>query len=686
MVCTKVPARKRKRKLLALGAFLSFGALSLSLFGGSALAKAAVEVRADDPAEELVASDRISIAINSSASTSTAHSFSCTATSPKIETVSNKTALSNVFVTVDDGQDGWNGIYNTKVALAEEKEKAAAEGKEWVAPHFTATVFRIQNSKTNHNIVIPSTLFYAETYYLDVVSIASEVCKDATGDEISYKNIENVYIPSTIENIAENAFVGAKEAGVAIDLQVAELKPGYEANWTDAEYRLGIEPSASQSSNLNQNASGVIKYFGEGETFLIGYTGSPLEVRYNVIGDDGKVIKKASQQLPLNTKPTTLNPEPYDAVGSLAGKDSMAIDIDIPLKSGEHVDPTSLSFHNIRKAKQVQVEIAGKTTNTLVPDPETPVYWAHPHLRYAANVKFSDIFHSSVGRISSVGGYTMVTLNLVRRPECYATVMPSGYKQYRSMIEDGTLVVRHQFTSLNDAFYRITYEGANGLVTKDVKVSTPISNFVIETTGNYEAGFLFLDSDVGPDFSPSRIKEFDLCHFLVKIDLMNVEKNSLLNKSGVSILFSSLVVAEAETAAAPYTDMNVVTIIVALATVAIYVGLSVAYYFYAKEKFKNDEFRRINKKKYVKAAAKNGLGVAIVVAAIYSIVLRWGVFRSSIVTFNPLDVFVIVFTIAALIYIGFTIKNFVIAFKNSRKRKEAARLHLDEDEEDDGTK
>ena len=59
--------------------------------------------------------------------------------------------------------------------------------------------------------------------------------------------------------------------------------------------------------------------------------------------------------------------------------------------------------------------------------------------------------------------------------------------------------------------------------------------------------------------------------------------------------------------------------------------------------------------------------------------------RTTVVTFNPLDAFVIIFAVAGLIFLGFTIKNMVVGFKNARKRKEAIRLKLDEDVADDGT-
>ena len=43
------------------------------------------------------------------------------------------------------------------------------------------------------------------------------------------------------------------------------------------------------------------------------------------------------------------------------------------------------------------------------------------------------------------------------------------------------------------------------------------------------------------------------------------------------------------------------------------------------------------------------------------------------------------FTIAGAIYLGFAIKGIVTSVKNSKQRKKAERLHLDQDKDDDGT-
>ena len=93
----------------------------------------------------------------------------------------------------------------------------------------------------------------------------------------------------------------------------------------------------------------------------------------------------------------------------------------------------------------------------------------------------------------------------------------------------------------------------------------------------------------------------------------------------------------------------------------------------------------MNNKRFLLNSLKNFIGFALVAAAGLFIYCRWGLLRTTVVVFNPLDAFVVIFAVGGAIFLGFTIKNLVVSFKNARKRKEAARLKLDEDVADDGT-
>ena len=104
-----------------------------------------------------------------------------------------------------------------------------------------------------------------------------------------------------------------------------------------------------------------------------------------------------------------------------------------------------------------------------------------------------------------------------------------------------------------------------------------------------------------------------------------------------------------------------------------------------KEKFKNDEFRRVNDKKFLKQAIIGGLGLGEVVLAILFLIMRTSGFKNTIVVFNPTDPFLIVTAIVGLIIVGYFIVYVIKLIKAEKERRKAIRLKLNEDVEDDGT-
>ncbi|MDD7202498.1 MAG: hypothetical protein PUH55_11815, partial [Spirochaetales bacterium] len=85
-------------------------------------------------------------------------------------------------------------------------------------------------------------------------------------------------------------------------------------------------------------------------------------------------------------------------------------------------------------------------------------------------------------------------------------------------------------------------------------------------------------------------------------------------------------------------------------------------------------------------SAENFLGYALILSSILFITARWAMLKNTIVVFNPLDVWVIVFTLAGAIFLGFAIKDMVISIKETMERKKKEKLHLDSDIVEDGTK
>ena len=692
MVCTKHRDSKRRRNAFRFGLLGTLGALSLSLLLGFS-SRAPIEARADNPVtEEVLEADRLSISLNSSATTVNSHSFSCTISSTMIETISNRSALANVFVVIDDPATEGKSITQLYNDGKEASTKAEEEGEEYIVPHYAGYVYRIYNTKASKkNIVIPRTLFY-HYYYVDITGIGEMVCTDEKGLEPSYKNIETIAIPNTITTVESNAFPNCPDS-VSFKIEEETNMDGFAEDWTDAKaenIRNDVDfvdqqiegqpnPDFISDTDLNGQAAALTRTFGKGEDFLIRKEGDgyneKMWVEYNTIDPNGNVAK-ANQVKYLDPINDLAN---YDGVGSDLGSVNLSLSLDFATDNGESVDPESIRFHNIRKAKSAKKESG--TGTTFIPDPDSPAYVVTPNLNFRTTVSFEEAFTLRQGNIATFAGYTRFGFYLTRHTEVYPKLKPNSYRQYQNQIAQGNFTVRMQFSNLTNAYYRIYLDGVAAPI--DYKIVTPISNFVVEGDKEVDCGFLVEDKVLGEGFSADKVRKVELCHFSIRLELFREDKNARISRTDQTITFASLPIITVTGPSAH--NLNATTAFAFLIFIAVYAAGAVGYYFYAKNRFKNDEFRRVNGKKFLIEALKNGLGLTIVFGAIYFIYARWGLFKGSVVTFNPFDAFVVVFTIAGVIYIGFSIKNIVISVKNTRKRKQAARLHLDQDKDDDGT-
>ena len=684
MMRSPCPKAKKKSTLFACGGIAILGALALTILGTTFIRQSPKEVFASGdtgPTETLVEADRISFSLNSSASTPTSHSFRCTVSSTMLEGVSNSSLYDNVFVVVED--EAFPRTFDeAKNQAKAEKEAAEAAKTEFVPAHYTGYVYQILNSSSSDtDIVIPESLNFTDLFYIDVVKIGAEVCRDDK-DVITYKNITSISIPKTVTTIETGAFKYAQDAGIRINLEASDTS-ACAVNWTDStKITTGYTFDAAEQRKLNLKAKGTPKKFGTGEDFLVGIKNDeydlPLIISYDVLDANNNFVENRKTALPIASSNSD-----YDAVGSNVGSLSFNFSVDLPMETAYHVDDTTVYFHNIYKATRVSIPGGG---NKTVPVDMNEPYYALPRRAFAKTVSFADVFENRPGSLVEVGDYTKIGIILKRNVNIYQDLMPAVYKRVKAQIDSGEYAVRHQFTSLPQAYYSITYAYNGEQVYKKLNVDTPITYTLIEANGDYEMSFLIHNPDVGPGFSAHTVEKIDFCGFNVRVDLLNVEQKSIINKSETTIRFSSLTLLGGGVAPNNRVNLGLGLVSSYFVYIVLFAVGATIYYFYAKNKFKNDEFRRVNGKKYLKEAIKNGIGTSLIVNAIVFVYARWGLLDSTIVVFNPLDAFVIILVIAAAIYAGFSIRNIINSIKNSRKRKEAIRLHLDQDQDDDGTK
>ena len=667
--------------------FAFFASLSLALAGASAFSKAgSFSVKAESESaprfENEVEADRNELAftLTSSSLTPCSQSFTLSMQSVKIEAYNNSTRYNNVFVRIDDSN--YTDFQTAKKNAEDAKEAAENEGKEYVPAVYNATVFNVANSKAANNvIVLPNFIDYGTLFRLQVTSIEANACYDYDSKSISYANIKEIIIPEGYQKISSNAFLGAKEAGVAIKTASASAGENWEEGWTDADVEYGVTLTSTQQRALEVRTTGTTT-FGEGKSFFVGYfdkakpeTNKPLTMEYHLL-DSGNNPVGQTQYYELPKASTTLD---YDAVGTIAGKakDDRSVDIEIP--EGTHIDESSIVFHNIlRLAKNEQ----GK----VVIEPDSEPLKATPTRSYSQVMNFGDFLEVSPGKASYIAGYSRFSLKAHLKTEIFETINPTVYKQNKALIDSGTLRVRISLSSLGSASYRVVYEGKNGEeITSTIPVRTPIGT--INLSNGEEIGFLIEDAKVGEGFSFSKVRSLRLCGFYVQIDLYNGNKNSIANNSKKSIRFASIdILPQGGVSELKTTNLAVYFAVAYSCYVAAFCLLAVGYFFYCKKKYRNDEFRRVNPKKYWLKSLRNLFGYGLIFSSILFIVARWGLLDSTVVVFNTLDVWVIVFTLAGAIFLGLAIKEFVVSIKQTMERKKKEKLHLDADVAEDGTK
>lgn len=659
---------------------------------GTDTSDAASSTNYDFSSETPVDPSDLSVVVSSSSRTDHYQAMTVGFSSLKIITLPNGPRYNNVFVIPDD--DTFPGTIDN--ARAESKAKKEAEGDAYVRPEYDGKVYTIYNgaqfNKERYDAVIPATISYGDSFILNVKSIGANANVDDENN-YDYDNLSSITIPSTIESIEPLAFMDVPDTmTIRCELTEEEAKERYgieTTDWTDAKnIEWGVELTSDEKDKLEVDAS-ISRNFGSGKFFLLGIDRKgeyekPLILEYKTqkINADGSVTP--NDETKYFVKDIKNKQDGYDAVQS----DDKSFDLNIPVQKNEEIDLGSLKFHNIYAAELVDSPKGGKVA---APANVEEGLYSVPKVRISKVYHIDEYISRKTRSISTLESYTQVSLNVDRVMNeslvngIFEKINPSVYAANKDAIDRGDFRIRYQFSSLTLASYRVTYRAGNEVKQKLIPLGTPIQNVLLNNDKNNHVGFLFKGSNVGADYSESNLLDVELVNFVLKIDLYNNAKKGIVTKSAVSTRFSAISLID-DINAVRRINVSVIMIVTYIIYLLVFLAGATGYYFFAKNKFKNDEFRRVNGRKYIKSAAKNLFGFALILSSILFIVARWGLLVSSVVTFNPLDVFVILFTIAGGIFLGFAIKNLVNSIKNAKKRREAIRLKLDQDVADDGTK
>lgn len=534
----------------------------------------------------------------------------------------------------------------------------------------------VNASKNQGNTIIPRTVFRGEGeedekyYYYGVIS--------AIGSEALLGNtkIKKLYIPNTIDKIPADAFVG----GVLekIYCEVDEKPEGWADGWNNGlPVQWGVEDIYENSFSVapdyeNVSFSYTVDVGNKDINYIIGNfpeegDTQPIVVEYKLVGSTESRYKALTKK----TQSTI-----YDGVGYYIYGYVNRLSVVLDLKKGEELDFDSIIAHNIFPA----LENAAGTDPQYRPDLTKPMY-AKPHKMFTKIYDLSEFMTITFDKVSTFGDYISVgtKIDIVNEGHIFEELRPGQYSNYKDKIAAGKARIRARFTSLPLASYRIKVNGEETIT----QVSTPITQIVLDKYSGNRVNFMIKKDQLKNGFDLNTLEYFALENLIISLDV--VEGDTIIKRTVAHTKFGCVYFFTPDDTVKSFNGTLFLILLVAGYALGA-AALSVVLFYVYKIKFKNDEFRRLRPKQFIKKAIIYSLTSLAVVVFIAFVILRTTVLLSSIVVYNPLDVFITIFGIATIIIIGYYVKEIVAMSKANKQRKKAIKLGLGNDIADDGTK
>lgn len=562
------------------------------------------------------------------------------------------------------------------------------ENDEYVMPVFEGVVYSIENA-TNTSIVIPNYVTVNKNFQIKVTKIPSNVFSAKFKDS-AIKKIESIYLPETVESVGDDAFARLTDAAkIYVPIQNSEAPIHFGENWapypTNVVYDFDYSDSANASvvdlGTKNSNSSGTVA-ISNSTSFSIGYedlenpeNSKPLIISYDV--DNGSTIETRTQELPV-----TGDINPYEVVGTIGVKNYTKV-VSLILNEGETVIDDSIVLYNIYKAEMVPNP--NGSGNIILPVGEQ--YKSSPRIAYAARLSINDFLDYEFTHLGTFFDFTSITLKLNCKDQVYKDNKTAAYEKEAKNIANGKTYIRYRFDNLNSTYYNVTYIGNDGKTYNErAKLVAAAGTTVVGKIGENTFTFLLDNKIFSHGLTAQSIRGICIDDLNIKVDLFT-ETGKASNGSTLSATFASIMVVNPATTTTTLNtyDLNFVCLLSLIIFLVVYSGGTVALFFINKERFKNDEFKRVVPAKFFKRAAIIGVGLMIIMYALLFIISRFGIMANTIVVFNPIDIPIIIFTVLAILFIGYFIKELVTEYKTHKQNKERVRLNLDADKVDDGT-
>lgn len=566
----------------------------------------------------------------------------------------------------------------------DDPETEENEEELYIPPVFEGAVYSINTFSSGDKIVIPDIVnFPGGHFQIKITSINEDVFSENVIKRMD--KIANIYLPTSLTSVTTGAFRGIGEQ-TKVHVPVLEQDCVFGEHWTEylnnVEYGYVYDEDMikfkTNNSNISQN-----KPEANETSYTIGYVdeqnpanSKPLIVAFDVIKADGSVVP-TQIELPVDSSNN------YEVVGNLGAKD-YSKSVTIMLDIGDTINDETVTLYNIYKA--VQISLPEGKGNTIIPDTTTE-YKTTPRLAYSNILYANDFFDVEFLNLGSFIDYTSITINLNCKKDVYIQNKPAAYESQKDNIEKGSTYLRYRLTNLDSTYFNLTYIGNDGnTYAERVKFDVKNSSAIVGGIGKNNFTFLFNNNQFSHGINAENIRGISFDDLTITIDLFT-ETGKASNGSTLSATFGSLLVVDPNVNKGSLNtyDLNFVCILSLIIFVVAYVLGTIALFFFNKERYKNDEFKRVVPARFFKRAAIIGVGLMVIIFALLFIISRFGIIANNTVVFNPIDIPIIIFAVLAILFIGYFVKEMVVAYKNYKQNKERIRLNLDADKVDDGT-
>ena len=310
-------------------------------------------------------------------------------------------------------------------------------------------------------------------------------------------------------------------------------------------------------------------------------------------------------------------------------------------------------------------------------------YYVKPGHAFSRVNYLEDFVSIEFKTVSAFAGYSSVSASVSKINsglDVYKANKEYYYNIYKDNLENGSAYIRYRLTQLNKASYLV--DAGNGQI--EIDPATEVTQYIIKKNLNNTLGFVYKNSSLGLNsYSVKDVKSFAIKGMTITIDVVN---NGSIIKSSYKTARFGIIFIKAPVDTAKTFNADLLVILLAVGYTGLALIIATTLFFVYKKIYRNDEFKRLKPKQFIRKAIIYWATSLAIVLALTFIILRNTAFTAAIAVYNPVDTFIVIFGIASIIILGYYVRNMIIATKARRQKKKATKLGLLDEVADDGTK